>query len=145
MAEANGIDPRALARFALEKCSQDAAAPAAAAAGDSAGMWEAVKAWLEQAKNWTVDKSKGAKDWYLHEAGPSTQSLIGAGVGSAIGTGLGAAVSKKGKRKTGLTAGAILGALAGASAPHVDWKAIADSFKNRKPAEGGASKGKDAK
>lgn len=144
MAEANGIDPKALARFALEKCSQDAAATAPAAGGDSAGMWEAVKAWLEQAKNWTATKSRDAATWY-GKKGPSVQSLIGAGAGAALGTGLGAAVSKKGKRKTGLTAGAILGALAGASAPHVDWKAIAESFKDRKPAEGGASQGKDSK
>lgn len=135
-AEANGVDPKALARFAIEKCSQDGAA----AAGDKAGMWEAIKAWLESAKNKTIDPKTW--EWFTNR-GSSVQSLIGAGAGAALGTGLGAAVSKKGKRKSGLTAGAILGAIAGASAPHVDWKAIANSFKDKKPAGGETAPAKD--
>ena len=144
MAEANGVDPKALARFALEKCSQagDSPAPAAATPGNNAGVWDTLKAWLENVKSKTVDPNTWK--WFT-ERGPSVQSLIGAGAGAALGTGLGAAVSKKGKRKSGLTAGAILGALAGASAPHVDWKAIAESFKDRKPAEGDAQKGGETK
>ena len=105
-------------------------------AAPSSGLWDDVKEFLNKVKAKGADISQKSVNWWNNEAGESTKSLIGAGVGSALGTGLGAAVSKKGKRKTGLTAGAILGAIAGASAPHVNWKAVIDSFKNKSAVQG---------
>jgi hypothetical protein len=110
----------------LRKYAQDA--------GSTSSIWSEVKKFLREVKDKGVALGKdvgdkGGKIW--SDLGPSTKSLIGAGLGAAVGTGTGPAVSKKGKRKAGVATGAILGALAGASAPHVNWQEIIDSFKNR--------------
>ena len=111
-AEENGLDARGLARYALAKQAEGGS-------GGSSGIWGGVMDFL--------DRAKGKWDY---ETGPATKSLLGALALAGVGTGLGAAVSPKGKRKKGMAAGAILGALAGATVPHVNWKAVKDSFRS---------------
>ena len=126
-AESNGVDPKALAAFAVEKAAQEAAAagaaPAAGAAGGESGVWKNVLDAINKAKAAAKGAAKSTKDWYGKQ-NAATKALIGAGLGSAVGTGLGAAVVGK----KGLRSGSILGALAGAGASQVDWKALAEHF-----------------
>ncbi len=105
-AAARGVNPEALARFAIQKEAQDS----------NPDIWAKVLKYIKNAKDmWNI-------------LGPSTQSAISGLAGSAIGTGLGASIGGT----KGLVLGAIVGAIAGAGAPHVDWRAVIDSFKNRR-------------
>lgn len=118
----NGVDPRALALFAVQKEAQDAA-PAPAAAGSGSDVWAKVMEAINKAKAKTIDAAKSTAQWYGKQ-NQAVKALIGAGLGSAAGTGLGAALAGK----KGLRAGAILGAVGG-GAGAVDWNALAESFK----------------
>lgn len=127
----NGVDPRALAQFAVQKEAQDAAA---AAAGGGSDVWGKVMEAINKAKAKTIDAAKSTAQWYGKQ-NQAVKALIGAGLGSAAGTGLGAALSGK----KGLRAGAILGAVGGGAAA-VDWKALAESFKRlQKEDKGGGN------
>ena len=121
-AAANGVDPKALAQFAVQKEAQDAGAPAAGAGTGKSEVWAKVMEAINKAKAKTVDAAKSTAQWYGRQD-QATKALIGAGLGSAVGTGLGAALAGK----KGLRAGAILGAVGG-GAGAVDWKALAESF-----------------
>ena len=123
-AKANGVDPRFLAEYAVEKAAQAAAGSGAgAAAGGKSDIWASVMDVINKAKAKTNEFAGKTKDWYVAQH-PAVKALIGAGIGSAAGTGLAAAV----KGKKGLRAGSILGALAGAGASQVDWHALAEHF-----------------
>ena len=126
----NGVDPRALAQFAVQKEAQDAAA----AAGGGSDVWGKVMEAINKAKAKTIDAAKSTAQWYGKQ-NQAVKALIGAGLGSAAGTGLGAALAGK----KGLRAGAILGAVGGGAAA-VDWKALAESFKRlQKEDKGGGN------
>lgn len=138
-AAANGVDPKALAQFAVQKEAQDAGAPAAGAGTGKSEVWAKVMEAINKAKAKTVDAAKSTAQWYGKQ-NQATKALIGAGLGSAVGTGLGAALAGK----KGLRAGAILGAVGG-GAGAVDWKALAESFSKLQKEEkkdGGAAKPK---
>lgn len=117
-AAANNVDPRALARFAVEKAAADAAPV------PKASLWDEVLSAIDAAKNKAQNTWKGLD--------PNTRELLkltgGALGGAALGTGLGAVVG--GKR--GLGAGAVIGALGGGAAAgtQVDWNALAQHFGN---------------
>lgn len=128
----NGVDPRALAMFAVQKEAQDAApAPAPAAAGGGSDVWAKVMEAINKAKAKTMEAAKSTAEWY-GDQNQAVKALIGAGLGSAAGTGLGAALAGK----KGLRAGAILGAVGG-GAGAVDWKALAESFKRLQKKDNG--------
>jgi len=127
-AEAKNVDPKALAEFAMQKHAEDS----------GKGLWDIVKEYLEKVKTNTVSGAEKVKDWYVNRAGESTKSLIGAGLGAAVGTGLGAAVTGG---KKGLVPGAIIGGIGGAAAPHVNWKAVINSFKNKPKKQQSQDKG----
>lgn len=136
-AAANGVDPKALAQFAMQKEAQDAGSPAAGAGAGKSEVWAKVMEAINKAKAKTVDAAKSTAQWYGKQ-NQATKALIGAGLGSAVGTGLGAALSGK----KGLRTGAILGAVGG-GAGAVDWKALAESFSKLQKEEkkdGGAAK-----
>lgn len=136
-AAANGVDPKALAQFAVQKEAQDAA-PAAAAGGS--GVWGKVMEAINSAKAKALKVTKNVAQWYGDDRNQFAKALIGAGLGSAAGTGLGAALAGK----KGLRAGAILGAVGGGVGA-VDWKALAESFSKLQKEEkkdGGAAKPK---
>ena len=116
---ANGVDPKLLAAYAVEKAAQDSGS----AAGDKSGFWESLMDMINRASVKGHQIAEDTKTWY-GGAHPALKALIGAGIGSAAGTGLAAAV----KGKKGLRAGSILGALAGAGASQVDWHALAEHF-----------------
>lgn len=122
-AAANGVDPKALAQFAVLKEAQ-AAAPAAGSGKSE--VWGKVMEAINKAKAKTKDIAGKTVAWYGKQ-NQATKALIGAGLGSAVGTGLGAALAGK----KGLRAGAILGAVGG-GAGAVDWKALAESFSKLK-------------
>ena len=115
----NGLDPEALARFAVNKEAQ-AADPAPA--GGKSEIWGKVM----EATSKVKDRAKGAGGnvaaWYGKQK-QATKALVGAGLGSAVGTGLGAALAGK----KGLRSGAILGALGGGVGA-VDWKELSKSI-----------------
>ena len=138
-AAANGVDPKALAQFAVQKEAQDAGAPAAGAGTGKSEVWAKVMEAINKAKAKTVDAAKSTAQWYGRQD-QATKALIGAGLGSAVGTGLGAALAGK----KGLRAGAILGAVGG-GAGAVDWKALSEAFSKLQKEEkkdGGAAKPK---
>ena len=126
----NGLDPRALAQFAVHKEAQDASA---AAAGGDSDVWGKVMEAINKAKAKTIDAAKSTAQWYGKQ-NQAVKALIGAGLGSAAGTGLGAALAGK----KGLRAGAILGAVGG-GAGAVDWNALAESFKRLHKEDKGGS------
>ena len=126
----NGLDPRALAQFAVQKEAQDASATAA---GGGSDVWGKVMEAINKAKAKTIDAAKSTAKWYGKQ-NQAVKALIGAGLGSAAGTGLGAALAGK----KGLRAGAILGAVGG-GAGAVDWKALAESFKRLQKEDKGGS------
>lgn len=117
----NGLDPKALAQFAVHKEAQDAAA-AASGSGEKSEIWAKVMELLGKAKAKTIDAAKSTAQWYGNR-NQAEKALIGAGLGSAVGTGLGAAIAGK----KGLRAGAILGAVGGGVGA-VDWKALSEAF-----------------
>ena len=138
-AAANGVDPKALAQFAVQKEAQDAGSPAAGAGTGKSEVWAKVMEAINKAKAKTVAAAKSTAQWYGKQ-NQATKALIGAGLGSAVGTGLGAALAGK----KGLRTGAILGAVGG-GAGAVDWKALAESFSKLQKEEkkdGGAAKPK---
>ena len=93
-AAANGVDPKALAQFAVQKEAQDAGAPAAGAGTGKSEVWAKVMEAINKAKAKTVDAAKSTAQWYGRQ-NQATKALIGAGLGSAVGTGLGAALAGK--------------------------------------------------
>lgn len=99
-AEAHGVDPAALAEYAVKT------------AKDETGM-------LAQALDWIKNKANQFEGMH-----PSTRALIGAGVGGAAGGGLGAAI----KGKKGVGTGAAIGALVGGGAGAVPWRDLAKSL-----------------
>lgn len=121
----NGLDPIALAKFAVQK-----EAEGAAPAGGS-DVWGKVMEAIDKAKAKTIDAAKSTAKWYGNQ-NQAVKALIGAGLGSAAGTGLGAALAGK----KGLRSGAILGAVGGGAAA-VDWKALADSLSNLQKEDNG--------
>lgn len=100
VAAAHGVDPRTLARYAIEKKAEG-----------EGGYLDKIKDLLGQANNWYNEQSEGVK------------GLIGAGAGALAGTGIGAALAGR----KGIRSGAVLGALGGGYAA-VDWKALAKAL-----------------
>ena len=121
-ASAHNVDPKLLARYAVEKEAQDAAA--------GSSLYNKIMAKLTEYGAAAKKKSDDALAWYVN-ADPTVKALIGAGLGSAAGTGIGAALAGK----KGLRSGAILGALGGGAAA-MDWKAISEALSKMKKDKG---------
>lgn len=119
-AAVHNIDPKALARFAVQKSAESSSEGRSAGAVAKPGIWQNVIAAIEKAKASGKSAVGKAVEWHKNLSAPM-KTLVNAGIGSAVGTGLGAAVAGK----KGLRAGSILGAVGGAGST-VDWKALAE-------------------
>lgn len=105
VAAANNVNPQALARYALEKRSQDVSFKdkILAAARDAKDKWDAAD-----------DSTKAI-----------AKTLGGAGLGSLLGLGAGSALAGKAGIRAGTVGGALLGAAAGAYGGKVNWEELA--------------------
>ena len=105
VAAANNVNPQALARYALEKKSQDVSFKdkILAAVRDAKDKWDAAD-----------DSTKAI-----------AKTLGGAGLGSLLGLGAGSALAGKAGIRSGTVGGALLGAAAGAYGGKVNWEELA--------------------
>ena len=105
VAAENNVNPQALARYALEKKSQDVSFKdkILAAVRDAKDKWNAAD-----------DSTKAI-----------AKTLGGAGLGSLLGLGAGSALAGKTGIRAGTVGGALLGAAAGAYGGKVNWEELA--------------------